>query len=65
MPSDGRTASGLTTFLYWPEEDPLRESERCNGCGHCRTETPAWQEISPGHFVGCHRAQDLTLAGVE
>ena len=31
----------------------------------CRTETPAWQEISPGHFVGCHRAQDLTLAGVE
>ena len=31
----------------------------------CRTETPAWQEISPGHFVGCHRAQELTLAGVE
>src|SRR5919109_533471 len=31
----------------------------------CRSETPAWQEISPGHFVGCHRAQELTLAGVE
>jgi peptide/nickel transport system ATP-binding protein len=31
----------------------------------CRTETPAWQEISPGHFVGCHRAKELQLAGVE
>ena len=31
----------------------------------CRTETPAWQEISRGHFVGCHRAQELRLAGVD
>jgi peptide/nickel transport system ATP-binding protein len=31
----------------------------------CRTQTPAWQEISPGHFVGCHRAHELQLAGVE
>jgi peptide/nickel transport system ATP-binding protein len=31
----------------------------------CRTETPAWQEISRGHLVGCHRAAELTLAGVE
>ena len=31
----------------------------------CRRETPAWQEISPGRFVSCHRAQELTLAGVE
>jgi len=31
----------------------------------CRTETPAWQELSPGHFVGCHRAEELQLAGVE
>ena len=31
----------------------------------CRTETPAWQEISPTHFVGCHRAHELQLAGVE
>ena len=22
----------------------------------CRTQAPAWQEIAPGHFVGCHRA---------
>src|SRR5439155_23630417 len=35
------TASGLTTFLYWPDEEPRGESERCNGCGQCRTEAPA------------------------
>jgi hypothetical protein len=31
----------------------------------CRTETPAWQQIAPGHFVGCHRAHELQLAGVD
>ena len=31
----------------------------------CRTETPAWQEISRGRFVSCHRAEELRLAGVE
>jgi peptide/nickel transport system ATP-binding protein len=31
----------------------------------CRTETPVWQEISRGHFVGCHRADELQLAGVD
>ncbi len=31
----------------------------------CRTQAPAWQELTPGHFVGCHRAEELQLAGVE
>jgi peptide/nickel transport system ATP-binding protein len=31
----------------------------------CRTQAPAWQELSPGHFVGCHRAEELELPGVE
>jgi peptide/nickel transport system ATP-binding protein len=31
----------------------------------CRTETPAWREVARGHFVGCHRADELTLAGVD
>ncbi len=31
----------------------------------CRIETPAWRELTPGHFVGCHRAEELELAGVE
>jgi peptide/nickel transport system ATP-binding protein len=31
----------------------------------CRTQTPAWEEVAPGHFVSCHRAQELQLSGVE
>ena len=31
----------------------------------CRTEAPAWREVTPAHFVACHRAQELQLAGVE
>jgi peptide/nickel transport system ATP-binding protein len=31
----------------------------------CRTEAPAWREISPAHFVACHRAHELQLAGVD
>jgi peptide/nickel transport system ATP-binding protein len=30
----------------------------------CQTEPPVHEEILPGHFVSCHRAQDLDLAGV-
>ena len=31
----------------------------------CRTESPPWQQIAPGHFVSCHRATELQLGGVE
>ena len=31
----------------------------------CRTQAPVWQEIAPAHFVACHRAAELRLAGVE
>jgi peptide/nickel transport system ATP-binding protein len=31
----------------------------------CRTETPPTQEIAPGRIVACHRAHELSLAGVE
>ena len=31
----------------------------------CRTDTPVWQEVSPAHFVSCHRAHELQLAGVD
>ena len=30
----------------------------------CRSETPVLREISPGHLVGCHRAEELSLTGV-
>jgi len=30
----------------------------------CKTTAPAWEEMEPGRFVHCHRAKELTLAGV-
>lgn len=30
----------------------------------CRQQTPALTELEPGHFVACHRAAELKLAGV-
>jgi peptide/nickel transport system ATP-binding protein len=30
----------------------------------CRLEAPAWTEQTPGHFVACHRADELELVGV-
>jgi peptide/nickel transport system ATP-binding protein len=31
----------------------------------CRSQAPVWRQLSRGHFVGCHRAEELQLAGVE
>jgi oligopeptide/dipeptide ABC transporter ATP-binding protein len=30
----------------------------------CSTQTPILEEISPNHYVGCHRAHELKLAGI-
>lgn len=30
----------------------------------CRTETPELREVRPGHFVACHRAEELDLPGI-
>jgi peptide/nickel transport system ATP-binding protein len=30
----------------------------------CRTETPVLEETSPSHYVSCHRARELELAGI-
>ena len=38
---------------------------RCRYCiDRCKTETPGLREISPDHFVSCHRAEELSLVGV-
>jgi peptide/nickel transport system ATP-binding protein len=38
---------------------------RCRFCiDTCKTETPQLREIGPEHFVSCHRADELSLAGV-
>ena len=31
----------------------------------CRSVTPTLDELEPGHFAACHRAKELTLAGVQ
>ena len=31
----------------------------------CRTQTPELRELSPDHFVSCHRAEELKLAGIK
>jgi len=31
----------------------------------CRTAVPVLEEISPNHYVSCHRARELALAGIE
>lgn len=37
---------------------------RCNYCiDRCKTEEPAFEEITPGHYVKCHRARELKLSG--
>ena len=31
----------------------------------CKTESPALDELAPGHLVSCHHARELTLEGVD
>jgi oligopeptide/dipeptide ABC transporter ATP-binding protein len=38
---------------------------RCGYCiDRCRTEAPAYRELTPGHFAACHRAEEINLAGM-
>jgi peptide/nickel transport system ATP-binding protein len=38
---------------------------RCTFCiERCKTESPAYREITPGHYAACHRAEELNLAGM-
>lgn len=30
----------------------------------CKTEAPVYREITPNHYVACHRAEELNLAGM-
>ena len=40
--------------------------ERCSYCCEkCCNEVPAYKEVEPGHFVACHRAEELTLRGFD
>ena len=39
---------------------------RCRFCTEkCKQEAPVYQELEPGHFVACHRAEELELRGFD
>jgi oligopeptide/dipeptide ABC transporter ATP-binding protein len=39
---------------------------RCNYAREiCSHETPEWRELAADHWVACHLAEDLGLAGIE
>ena len=39
---------------------------RCKYCTErCKREVPQWTEVSTGHYVACHRAEELSLQGVD
>jgi peptide/nickel transport system ATP-binding protein len=68
---DPRLRTGRTV-LQGEVANPASPPDGCYfhpRCPHaielCRTQAPAWQEISPAHFVACHRARELQLAGVD
>lgn len=38
---------------------------RCEFCVDvCKTTAPGYREIAPGHYVACHRADELVLPGI-
>ncbi|OUN08167.1 oligopeptide ABC transporter ATP-binding protein OppF [Flavonifractor sp. An92] len=40
--------------------DGCRFCQRCRyACEQCRKETPVLREVQPGHFVACHRCEEL------
>lgn len=38
---------------------------RCQYCeAPCKEKVPEWKEVSTGHYVACHRAEELSLSGI-
>lgn len=71
VPEPDPRARTQRTVLQGEVANPAFPPSGCHfhpRCPHavelCRTQAPAWQEILPAHFVACHRAHELELAGV-
>ena len=37
----------------------------CYACDVCKSEAPAWRELGDDHWVACHLADELDLAGID
>jgi peptide/nickel transport system ATP-binding protein len=68
--ADPRIRSGMTP-LQGEVPSPANPPSGCYfhpRCPHavelCAKKAPALEELAPGHFVSCHRARELKLAGI-
>jgi peptide/nickel transport system ATP-binding protein len=71
IPKPDPRARGMRIALRGDVANPAEPPSGCYfhpRCAHaverCKQEAPAWQEISPGHHVRCHRAAELDLPGI-
>ena len=69
--ADPRVRSGMTP-LEGEVPSPANPPSGCYfhpRCAYatdrCKREQPVLEEAAPGHFVSCHRAHELDLAGIE
>jgi peptide/nickel transport system ATP-binding protein len=56
---------GKRPNLIAPQVGCYFESRCTHAIELCRTTPPEWREISPGRWARCHRADELTLTGVD
>jgi peptide/nickel transport system ATP-binding protein len=69
--ADPRIRSGMTA-LQGEVPSPANPPSGCYFHPRCPYATevcvstpPALEEVAPGHFVSCHRAKELALAGID
>ncbi len=72
VPKPDPRLRGERTLLEGEVADPSNPPSGCYfhprcryAVEQCRVETPHLREVRPDHFVSCHRAEELSLAGLE
>jgi peptide/nickel transport system ATP-binding protein len=56
---------GKRPNLIAPQVGCYFESRCPHAIDMCKTTIPTWREINPGRWARCHRAEELTLPGVD
>ena len=58
LPGEVASAAALPTGCYF--------HPRCSYCKEeCKQDSPTLREVKPGHFVACHRAEEISLRGIK